>query len=295
MHSRFEGWYFKQQSGDGISGAAVSCRDTLAVIPALHTDGAGRRSGSLQLITPDSSWYVPLPPDAVRVERRPLVIRAGDSTFSFRGIELDIREKDLTAAGSLTYGNLLPPKGDIMGPYRLVPFMECRHSVFSMTHTVRGSVAVNGRQLDFSDGTGYMEGDRGRSFPKRYVWAQCNWDDGGPCALMLSAADVRPLGREFVGIIGNIFLRGRELRIATYRGARLVRAGDGELVVRQGRYTLTAQLLEHRNKALRAPVSGDMTRLVKESLCCRARFSLTDESVSVFDFITGQASFEYEF
>lgn len=41
--------------------------------------------------------------------------------------------------------------------------MECRHSIFSLTHTVSGNLTVNGRVLGFTDGVGYLEGDKGRN------------------------------------------------------------------------------------------------------------------------------------
>lgn len=37
----------------------------------------------------------------------------------------------------------------IMGPFALVPFMECRHRVWSMCHSVRGNVCINGRKYSF--------------------------------------------------------------------------------------------------------------------------------------------------
>ena len=280
----FEGWYFKQQAG----------KNMLALIPAYHIDGAGNRTGSLQVITPDRSWYVPLPGSAVTFSRKPLVVRADGNVFSLRGIELNVRHEDVTVSGRLCFTGITEPRGDIMGPFRFVPFMECRHSVFSLGHNVSGSVTVNGTSYNFDGGTGYTEGDRGRSFPKRYVWAHCSWQDGGNCSLMLSAADVRPFGRDFTGIIGFVRFRGWEYRLATYRGARILSMGNGTLLVRQGDRTLAARLLESSHRALRAPADGEMVRLVKESLCCRARFTMTEKNEVLFDFESDRASFEYE-
>ena len=56
---------------------------------------------------------------------------------------------------------------DIMVPFRWVPGMECRHSVFSMKHSVNGEIRINGKSYLFHHGTGYWEGDRGRSFPEK--------------------------------------------------------------------------------------------------------------------------------
>lgn len=80
-----------------------------------------------------------------------------------------------------------------MGPFSYVPFMECRHGVFSMTNTVSGCLSINGHAYRFDNDVGYIEGDRGRSLPKVYAWTQCNFFDESPCSIMLSIADI-PLG-----------------------------------------------------------------------------------------------------
>lgn len=74
-----------------------------------------------------------------------------------------------------------------MGPFQFVPFMQCRHSVFSMKHQVNEQITINGQIYKFKNGIGYMEGDRGYSFPKQYIWMQCCFNDG---SLMLSVADI---------------------------------------------------------------------------------------------------------
>lgn len=285
MTKSFEGWYFKQQSD----------RHMIAFIPAVHTDNRGNRSGSVQVVTPENSYFIELPVNTFHIDRKNFIIRAGDSTFSAGGIDVCIRNTGLNVDGRLSYGKIRPPCGDIMGPYRLIPLMECRHSVFSLTHTVSGSLTVNGSVLSFTDGIGYLEGDKGRSFPKRYVWTQCSWAEKGPCALMLSAAEVKPLGREFIGIIGFVYFKGREFRIATYKGARIMEIGGGTVVVRQGDFTLSAQRLDCGGHALRAPQSGEMKRLIKESLSCKARYVFMEKNSVLFDLTTDHASFEYEY
>ena len=280
----------------------------IAFIAAEHF-WRGRKTGSVQIVTPDKAWFVELPGSGIAADRKALLIKAGGSTFSTDGLELNIHSSDIEVTGRLRFGGTARLRSDIMGPFRYVPFMECRHSVFSLAHTVGGSLTVNGRTMDFTDGTGYIEGDRGRSFPKRYIWTQCNWENNnrvddhasGLCSLMLSVADVRPLGLTFIGIIGFVYFNGTEHRIATYRGAKLVSAGGGAVMVRQGYLTLTAQLLGEGASAFRAgqdlhaPASGQMARRIKESVQCRARYTFSRKESVLFDFVSEQASFEYEF
>ncbi len=283
MSNRFEGWYFKQHSGQNM----------IAFIPAMHvTDG--HRSGSLQVVMPERAYYIDLPDGAVTIDRRSFTIRAGASTFSPSGAMLDIEADGIRVTGRLTYTGWTPPNGDIMGPYRFVPNMECRHSVFSMAHMVEGQLTVNGQTLDFSGGRGYTEGDRGRVFPRRYVWTQADWANGGTSSVMLSAAEVHPFGRRFVGIVGFVWHEGRELRLATYRGAKLDSLSADAVSIRQGAYTLTAQLLDGATRELRAPTSGGMIRLIKERLRCRTRYILTENGRVIFDVTSDAASFESE-
>ena len=64
-----------------------------------------------------------------------------------------------------------------MGPFRLISDMECAHGVISMAHRLEGILNVNGECFDFSDGMGYIETDRGHSFPNAYLWTQCTWHE----------------------------------------------------------------------------------------------------------------------
>ena len=285
MKCRFEGMYFKQQSGEHM----------IAFIPAVHTDGGGKRTASLQVVTRDASHLIELAAAAVKIDRRTMTITTGIGTFSPEGIDIKLKTPAIRIAGHLWFEKNVPPHGDIMGPYRFVPLMACRHSVFSLTHTVRGSLSLNGIPLDFTDGVGYIEGDRGRSFPERYIWTQYSWKAPEPCSIMLSAALVKPLGKAFTGIIGFVYFKGKEYRIATYRGAKIQSVKNGVVTACQGPYELTARLLDDGGQTLSAPVSGAMTRLIRESLACRAGYRFSENGKVVFDFITERASFEYEY
>ena len=75
-----------------------------------------------------------------------------------------------------------------MGPFKYFP-MECRHGIISMRHTLEGRLKLNGKEIDFTNGLGYIEKDSGRSFPSSYVWVQAN-DFDEPCSIMASVADI---------------------------------------------------------------------------------------------------------
>lgn len=279
MRGFFYGWYLKCQSDT----------QTLAVIPAIHR-AEQKRTCSIQIITDDNAWTVDFPADAFRLAGKN--IRIGKNYFGEKGIRLAIHTPELCVKGKLNFGALSPLRYDIMGPFSFVPFLECRHSVWSMRHSVCGSVWINKREYSFRNARGYWEGDRGKSFPKEYVWTQCCFSCG---SLMLSVADIPLAGFHFKGVIGIVLWRGREYRLATYLGAKAVRIRNGMIRVVQGNLELEARILENAGRPLKAPANGDMTRTIHESAACRAFYRFRKGGNILFAFETDQASFEYEY
>lgn len=281
MKNYFEGLYFKNNIDD----------KTIAFIPAIHADSNGKKAASIQVVTNDFTQMIAYPAKDFRADRNYTVIAIGNSVFSRRGLKLDINEKDLKINGSLFYGKLTPPCYDIMGPFAHVPFLQCRHSLISLRHSVAGQLSINGSETTFQNGVGYIEGDRGSSFPKRYIWTQCNF---GNNSLMLSVADIPFLCMQFTGIISSVFLDGKEYRMASYCGAHVVSLDNNSITIKQGDLQLTAELLEDNGHKLHAPVMGEMTRFIHENLSCRVRYLFKKGNDVLFDFESDKAGFEHE-
>ena len=280
----FEGWYFKHQSPRG---------QTLALIPAFHIDTEGRRTASLQVISNGGSWWLEYPEAQLQVSRRPFHLQVGHSGFGSQGIDLQIRQGGLSLQGTLHYGSFTALQSDIMGPFRFFAGMQCSHGVVSMGHALSGTLELNGEYLDFSDGIGYIETDRGRSFPSKYLWTQCLWDGPEQGGLMLAIAAIPlPVG-SFTGCICSVFTGGREYRLATYRGARIEAWSPSAAVIRQGKYRLAAELLNERRQPLRAPVEGRMERTIHESLCAEVCYRFWHGDSLLFQHTDPNASFEY--
>lgn len=278
MRNYFYGWYFKCQSEPR----------TLSIIPAVHRSGQ-KKSCSIQVITENHVWNVDYP--AASFHRTGKDIRIGKSRFGERGIFLAVHTPELDISGELRFGPLFPLKYDIMGPFSLFPFLECRHSVRSMRHSVYGRMKVNGEEYLFQNAVGYWEGDEGHSFPREYAWTQCSFPGG---SLMLAVADVPVAGFYFRGVIGVVLWKGREYRLATYLGAKAAQARDGRLRIVQGNLELEARLLEKVRSPLNAPANGNMVRTIHENVACRAFYRFRKGESPVFSFTTDRASFEYE-
>lgn len=195
------------------------------------------------------------------------------------------------------------PEADIFSPNRPFTARAAKELAVHAAYTVKGltkhllpagkgKVSVNGEMYAFDGAEGYWEGDRGRSFPKEYIWTQCSFPEG---ALMLSVADIPMAGFHFRGVIGVVVLDGREYRLATYLGAKTAAIGNGRVRVIQGRMELEAELLERTGKPLMAPAQGDMVRTIRESAACRAKYRFRKDNRTLLSFETDRASFEYEY
>ena len=251
----FEGWYFKHQNPQG---------QTLALIPAFHIDREGRRTASLQVISKNQAWWLEYSETQLKVSRRPFQVQTEQSSFDEQGVDLHIQQDNLSLCGSLRYGPFTALRSDIMEPFRFFAGMQCAHGVISMGHSLSGTLELNGERLDFSDGIGYIETDRGHSFPSKYLWTQCLWDGPDQGSLMLAIATIPlPVGG-FTGCICSILYGGWEYRLATYRGVQIEAWSSSGAVIRQGRYCLEAELLSERRQPLRAPVEGRMERTIHE-------------------------------
>lgn len=137
---------------------------------------------------------------------------------------------------------------------------------------------------------------------------------------MMSVADISIVGLHFKGVICIVLWHGKEYRLATYLGARVVRLHNGVIRIIQGDMVLEARLYkagkmqdnsrqdgghptdrwqsgEQQSSAhpLKAPVMGDMDRIIHESAECRASYKFRKEGQTLFAFKTDKASFEYEY
>lgn len=279
MRNYFCGWYFRIQSDT----------QTLAIIPSVHKCKEVNFS-TIQFITDTETFHVRFPYSDYRKEGQQ--IRIAENCFGRDGIYLKIQEPEFCISGTIHFGSFTPIRYDIMGPFRYIPFMQCRHSVFSMQHLADGEITINGTRYIFQNAIGYIEGDRGYSFPREYVWTQVSFSDG---ALMLSVADI-PLGiYHFTGVIGVVLLNGKEYRLATYLGAKAIKLSPEEIIVRQSDYSLIIKPQDISGHPLRAPVWGAMNRTIHEHPSCRVSYRFEVDDNPLLELEAPNAAFEYEY
>lgn len=281
----FEGWYLKHQAKD----------TTIAFIPACHTDSAGHTTASVQIITNGFSCMIPIDKYTPSQRGTSFNIHMDQNHFSLTGISVHLRTEHFYVKGCLQYGPVTPLQSDIMGPFSHIPCMQCNHKILSLYHPLTGSLDINGSITDFTDGTGYIEKDWGRSFPQSYLWTQCNFYDAyhkSHCCIMLSIAHIPFFIKSFTGCICTVYYAGREYRLATYHHVKILEFTEQEVILEQGDYLLHVNLLKKNPLPLMAPNHGSMTRTIHESPACLVRYQFYIRRKKIFDIVSPFASFE---
>lgn len=269
MKAHFEGWYFKL-----IDQAE---KNIYAIIPGVSFDERGSSHCFIQVLngTDASSHYIRYDISSFRYSQRRFEICVGQSIFSRDKINLSVSGEGLEISGSLDFRNLNPWPSTItspgaMGWYAFVPFMECYHGIVSFDHEIKGSLKINGSEVDFSGGRGYIEKDWGRSFPQYYAWAQSNHFAEKGISIMLSIANIPWLGKSFDGFMVGFWHKSRLYRFTSYNGAKLVGLDVKPYSVSasflSGKYLLQIEAHKADDAALAAPKMGAMNGRIAESM-----------------------------
>lgn len=286
----FEGWYFKQVSGDE--------RFIFSVIPSMMRTKKEKKA-MLQTILAekiDQEWRLEthaldFPMAQFKAREEPFFLQVGDNTFSREGISLRIpstRNGDkhsLELFCDITFGEFTQlPRSifspTIMGPFSYLLFMECIHGVASLHHSLGGSLHMNGKAVCFDGGVGYIEKDWGQSFPSSYVWLQSNHFHERPSGLFFSWADI-PLGpARFPGFICHLWIQGKHHRFATYNGASCTIHEMSEskvsITLRKNKKSLSMMASADQKGVLSAPKNGRMDHQIKEGLAGSISFRFVD-------------------
>ncbi|MFC2090208.1 tocopherol cyclase family protein [Bacteroidota bacterium] len=269
-HSKeyFEGWYYKHVSNDGsqvwsiIFGISHS-DDPHSFIQII--EGKTGRTDYIRFSTRDFVY-----------EKNRLFISIGKNVITQDSISLDLAGDHFSIQGAIDYSNLSPfpqlwKAPGIMGWYTYAPFMECYHAVVSMNHSLSGSFLINGTEIDFTGGSGYIEKDWGKSMPSDWVWVQCNhFPEADTVSLMISIARIPWLRGFFPGFLSFIKVGNQVYQFATYNRSEIQKLTINEefvdIEMANRKASLEVRVTRNTSGELKAPVSGKMERKIAESL-----------------------------
>lgn len=277
----FEGWYFKNIGED--------C--SISFIPGIHIENE-KKSAFIQVITNSSSYYIYYPFNEFHFSYKSFSISIGNNFFSLDKIKIDIKNEDIRINGELYYKNhikiaksIISP--NIMGPFSLIPFMECNHAILSMKHDITGNLFINNINYNFNNGVGYIEKDWGSSFPTSYIWAQANNFKNKDVSFFLSVATIPLPSFSFRGFICDLIFNGREFRFTTYNCSKIINYrtsnNNFNIKLKNKNYMLHIYSKNKNSFNLKAPRCGAMDKEIFESIDSNIYICLSQNKDILFE------------
>lgn len=286
----FEGWYYKQVSQDEKS--------VISFIPGISTSQDDPHSFVQYILvtTLDSgckeitTGYMRFPLEAFKFSNNPFKIQIEENVFTETSISVNLCDDKIKIQGIINLGAfttiercvLMP---NIMGYFAYIPKMECYHGVVSMNHSINGSLKINGVEMDFQNGKGYIEKDWGTSFPKKYIWIQCNNFRNHNTSVVASIADIPFMKKSFKGYLCNLTVDGEEYRFATYNNSKLklekVNNENLIIILENKKAILHIEADIKQQGELIAPQRGKMEKRIKEGLSGGVKINLYNKKSKI--------------
>jgi len=261
MKNRFYGKYYKFISDDNY---------VLAVIISHANEG-----DMLQAITPEGSYFIN--------DTNSIIVNNNIITFN-------VDEPNLKISGELTLGELAPLKTKVMGPFTYLP-LECKHDIYSMRHTINGKLVINGTTHLFTNSLGYIEGDKGKNFPKKYIWYNSVTSN---TTVTFAIATIPLFGFiKFKGLLCFIKHNDSEYKLCTYNFGKIVTINDNLIVIKKGKYKFLLEFNKPDGHNLKAPIKGNMDRYIKESITTSTKYKLIYKNDILLEAEDSISSLEY--
>jgi hypothetical protein len=255
------------------------------------------------------SWFHQAHLSDFRAEEGRFEVQVGKNHFNHAGMTLDLGalrgRLEFNRGLGLTGWPVTKRSPGIMGPFGLLPFLECSHGLVSFSHELSGSLEIDGQSVSFDGGLGYIEKDWGAAFPSAYVWMQSNHFarahvclsaaiaiiptlPPGALASVIDSVAQRLSGKpvsSFRGFIAGLWIDGELHTFATWAGARTEKLEIDDHHVRWTMRNANERLEIVTERVagglLHAPMRTEMHRRVVESIDARIEVRLTTTSGEV--------------
>ena len=267
----FEGWYFKiaDKSGDNV----------LAFIPGISFGSDDKYSHSfLQIVNGINLKYDYLKYDteSFKYETNKLEIEVNKNKFSLDGFSLDIDEGGTKIYGDIIFKNVIKWPDTALNPgsmgfYNYLTFMECYSQVSALDIELSGNLNINGVDISFDNGKGYIEKNWGREFPYSWIWVQANNFKQKHASITCSIGRVPFLSTTFKGFLIGLSIDDEFYEFTTTNRSKfkIVKTDIGVNIHCESKDHILTIIVSTENSSfmtLKGPRDGDMIPLVDESL-----------------------------
>lgn len=217
--SRFVHWYFRLVDADK--------KHALGILAGEIT-GAQESEAFIQVMSSvaEENIYLSYPLDKCYQEK--MSIQIEDNHLGEHRIILNIESGKFSLKGEVVFSqhkdlrqSFLVP--GLMGPYKYVPFLNSYHEVISMKSLLMGTLELNGEEISFNEGRGYIEKDWGKVFPKVWLWTQCNHFKKHDMSLMIGIARMPIFFNYYTGFAVPVLYHDQIKVFSNYNGGHIAK------------------------------------------------------------------------
>jgi hypothetical protein len=292
----FEGWYLKLVDPAGSQ--------PYAIIPGVFLGDDAHAFVQVLDGRAATSAYHRFPIEDFRADHRRFEVEIADNRFGTGGLRLDLDGSRIVQdrggkrggaiRGEIRFGEwrgwpVSPTSPGVMGPYSFAPFMECRHGILSLDHSLEGVLRADGVETIYDGGRGYVEKDWGKRFPAGYVWTQSNHFERPGTSVTASVARIPWLNGAFRGFLVGFLHDDRLHRFTTYNGGRIeslvLDHTHLRLQIHNRVHRLEIEARTAEGAVLHAPYEQQMLERVAEAMTSTIdlRFSTRDGDRSLYE------------
>jgi hypothetical protein len=210
-------------------------------------------------------------------------IRIGNNILSEKGMNLDINKNGYRIQGFIRYTESVPwvkklLQPGVMGVLSYFPLLETYHGIVSMNHRINGNLLINGTDINFNNGKGYIEKDWGRSFPSSWIWMHSNHFRETDLSFTFSIAKIPILNLKVNGFLCIIWHQNRFYKFTTYTRAKILKltieSNEINIVIKDRKHLLIVRAIKGSSVDLKAPRLGVMVGHCIESMTSKIRIKL---------------------
>ena len=218
----FEGWYFKLVD--------KNMTNVISLIPGIYLGKSIENSHSfIQILQGNKAnySYKKFAKDEFSSKSNSeLNINIANSSFSLNEISLSINDDIDNITGCVRFKNVLKWPDSIINPgsmgyYNFIPFMQCYSQVSVMDMDLQGTLCINGCEIDFNGGKGYIEKNWGSAFPYSWTWVQCNSFKNRKASISCSIGHIPFMLTSFRGFLIGLFVDDKFYKFTTINKSTL--------------------------------------------------------------------------
>ena len=269
----FEGWYFKISDFD---------RDlSLAIIVGISITDYENQHCFIQHfdgVSQVTNFYE-FPLSSFKYERDRFWVKIEDNEFSNNLIKVSLPDLKLNLhlENQAFYPSTLLFPG-ILGPFAYIPFIECKHGLVCLNGNAKGRLNLRGKPIPQVSSKVYIEKDWGTSFPKDYIWLQCNEFDKSDVSFQFAIAKVGWMGLKIEVFVCTLLIEGKIETFATWNLAKVhhidFEVNTVMLAVGKGKKQIRIKASYEHTSSLISPINGQMKGKVEESITGRMNLEL---------------------